>query len=72
MPTEIEWPAIALRLALTAVASRRHRRQSRRAGSAGWLTKDMLVALAAAISMIQVICCCRASENRATHLSCSI
>jgi len=54
MPTHIEWPAIALRLILTAVASAAIGINRGELDRPVGLRTTMLVALAAAISMIQV------------------
>jgi len=54
MPTDIEWPAIALRLALTAIASAVIGINRGELDRPVGLRTTMLVALAAAISMIQV------------------
>jgi putative Mg2+ transporter-C (MgtC) family protein len=54
MPTEIEWPAIALRLALTAIASAAIGVNRGELDRPVGLRTTMLVALAAAIAMIQV------------------
>ena len=54
MPTHIEWSAIALRLALTAIASAAIGVNRGELGRPVGLRTTMLVALAAAIAMIQV------------------
>jgi putative Mg2+ transporter-C (MgtC) family protein len=54
MPTDLEWPAIALRLALTAIASAAIGINRGELDRPVGLRTTMLVALAAAISMIQV------------------
>lgn len=54
MPTDIEWPAIALRLALTAIASAAIGINRGELDRQVRLRTTMLVAITAAISMIQV------------------
>ena len=54
MPTDIEWPAIALRLALTAIASAAIGVNRGELDRPVGLRTTMLVAITAAISMIQV------------------
>jgi hypothetical protein len=67
MPTDIEWPAIALRLALTAIPSTVIGINRGELDRPVGLRRTMLVALAAAISVIQEIFFCRALKNRATR-----
>jgi putative Mg2+ transporter-C (MgtC) family protein len=54
MMTEIHWPAIALRLALTVVAGAILGAERSKSGHPAGLRTTLLVTLAASISMIQM------------------
>ena len=72
MPTHIEWSTIAVRLVLTAVASAVIGINRGELDQPVGLRTTMLVALAAAISMIQVNLLLPSAGNQATRSSCSI